>query len=636
MAWPVPQDYNEAVQDPATSFADPELRAGEAAANALGIPQPRSGNFADVYEFKCAANSKWAVKCFTRQVHGLRERYAAISQHLQQARLSFTVDFQYLEQGIRIRGQWYPILKMRWVEGLTLNEFVRDALDKPALLDALGQIWTRMAKRLREARMAHADLQHGNVLLVPGSSANALAVKLIDYDGTWVPALAASKSGEVGHPAYQHPQRLREGIYDPEVDRFPLLVVAAALRCLCVGGKSLWERYDNGDNLLFRERDLAAPRESALFADLLKLEDPLARSLVTQLAAAAHKPLGQAPLLEELLPDRPAATPAKGVTPAASTFAAQPAESTFRFADKEEPSGRRKRGKRVKKSLAPLVAGGMGLAVLLLGGGVFLATLGGGSGKPASGPSVAQNNSDKGKTGPKEALLFLAIDRPGAEVSINGKKVSVSIPGDGKPVKIKTEPGRHTLRIRKDGFEDDIREVEVKAGKAETIKVRLKPKAITGLDVELPYQIDRAIEGEGLQVLGKSSQFRVIPQDMAPFRAGKWSGNTQLWAQPRKGDWVDLALPVAADGKYRVLVYLTKARDYGIVQFFLDGTPLGSPIDCFHSPEVVRTEPIDLGTVELNQPRVTLRVEMVDTNERSTGWRYTWGLDCVVLKQASP
>ena len=39
-------------------------------------------------------------------------------------------------------------------------------------------------------------------------------------------------SGEVGHPSYQHPQRLREGTYSPEVDRFPVLLVATALRAL--------------------------------------------------------------------------------------------------------------------------------------------------------------------------------------------------------------------------------------------------------------------------------------------------------------------------------------------------------------------------------------------------------------------
>ena len=72
---------------------------------------------------------------------GLRERYQEISRYLQQAKLPFTVEFTYLEQGIRIRGQWYPILKMQWVEGFTLNEFVRRQLDKPAMLAALLQIW---------------------------------------------------------------------------------------------------------------------------------------------------------------------------------------------------------------------------------------------------------------------------------------------------------------------------------------------------------------------------------------------------------------------------------------------------------------------------------------------------------------
>jgi hypothetical protein len=71
--------------------------------------------------------------------------------------------------------------------------------------------------------MAHADLQHGNVLLVP--TGNALALRLIDYDGMYVPALAGQRSGELGHPAYQHPQRLREGTYNAEVDRFSHLAI---------------------------------------------------------------------------------------------------------------------------------------------------------------------------------------------------------------------------------------------------------------------------------------------------------------------------------------------------------------------------------------------------------------------------
>jgi hypothetical protein len=304
MAWPLSQDYNEAVQNPGSCFGDAELRAGQVTTNALGLPVPRSGNFADVYEFRCpATGGRWAVKCFTRAVPGLRDRYAEISRYLEQANLPFTVDFTFLEQGIRVRGEWYPILKMRWVEGLLLNEFVRDSLGKPALLESLGQIWLRMARRLREARVTHGDLQHGNVLLVPGSKTSSLAVKLVDYDGLCVPALVGRATGEVGHPAYQHCQRRCEDAGRPDLDRFPLLLVATALRCLTVGGRALWDRYDNGDNLLFREADLRAPAESALFKELWQLGDPVAHALVGFLAVASHATLEQVPIVDELLAD---------------------------------------------------------------------------------------------------------------------------------------------------------------------------------------------------------------------------------------------------------------------------------------------------------------------------------------------
>ena len=130
MPWPLSQDYNEAIQNAATSFSDPELKRGEVVTNAMGLPMPCSGNFADVYAVTSGPR-KWAVKCFTRQIPGLKERYAAVSAYLKQNALPFMVDFSYLEQGIRVRGAWYPILKMQWVEGFALNQFVREHADQP-------------------------------------------------------------------------------------------------------------------------------------------------------------------------------------------------------------------------------------------------------------------------------------------------------------------------------------------------------------------------------------------------------------------------------------------------------------------------------------------------------------------------
>src|SRR5271155_5594889 len=101
MPWPHSQDYNEAIQNPAQCFSDPELKQGEVVTNALGLPVPYSGNFADVYAVQ-SGQRKWAVKCFTRQIPGLSERYAEIGNYLQQKQLPFMVEFQLLEQGIQV------------------------------------------------------------------------------------------------------------------------------------------------------------------------------------------------------------------------------------------------------------------------------------------------------------------------------------------------------------------------------------------------------------------------------------------------------------------------------------------------------------------------------------------------------
>src|SRR5437870_1693118 len=98
MPWPLSQDYNLAIQNPTLNFSDSELRHGQATTNALGLPTPCSGNFADVYHVRNATRA-WAVKCFTREIPGLRERYMEIGAYLQKVRLPFIVPFNYLDQG---------------------------------------------------------------------------------------------------------------------------------------------------------------------------------------------------------------------------------------------------------------------------------------------------------------------------------------------------------------------------------------------------------------------------------------------------------------------------------------------------------------------------------------------------------
>src|SRR5262249_22483072 len=163
------------------------------------------------------------------------------------------------------------------------------------------QMWLPLAQKLRRAGVAHADLQHGNVLLVPGQKAATLDLRLIDYDGMFVPALAGVPSGEVGHPNYQHPQRLRSGAYDAESDRFAHLVIYTALRCLLAAGRPLWEKYDNAENLLFREQDFKDPASSALLEELWRLDDADAGAVGGHRRRASQDRPEQVPLLDELI-----------------------------------------------------------------------------------------------------------------------------------------------------------------------------------------------------------------------------------------------------------------------------------------------------------------------------------------------
>jgi len=111
-----------------------------------------------------------------------------------------------------------------------------------------------------------------------------LRLRLVDYDTMYVPALKGRPSAEVGHRNYQHPDRTDADFFDT-LDRFAGLVVYTALRA-CALQPDLWDRYNTGENLLFRDSDFYAPAQSSLFEDLADL-NPISH-LVDALRTACY------------------------------------------------------------------------------------------------------------------------------------------------------------------------------------------------------------------------------------------------------------------------------------------------------------------------------------------------------------
>jgi hypothetical protein len=146
------------------------------------------------------------------------------------------------------------------------------------------------------------------------------------------------------------------------------------------------------------------------------------------------------------------------------------------------------------------------------------------------------------------------------------------------------------------------------------------------------YCVRPEIIEAGLKVL-KVTAGDTRTQEMQHWPDGKWSDDDQLWwTGGRPGKKLEIALPVKETGKYNVSVVLTKARDYGIVQFSVNGQKAGEPVDLYNE-KVTKTEPISLGTFELPAGEQKLTVEIVGANEKAEKL-YMFGIDTVELKLA--
>lgn len=296
VSWPSPQDYQEAIQAPLLNVDDRELQAGEVEQNSLGLPRPRTGFFATVYKMQCGSTN-WAIRCFLNNIQDQEQRYAELSKFVMSDKLNCTVGFHYVEQGIKVRGSWYPILKMEWVDGETLGEFVEHNVHDFDAMRNLALEFEEMMSRLQDAGVAHGDLQHGNII-VSGDSKSGISLRLVDYDGMFVPALNGWQSNELGHRNYQHPAR-NATHFGPTLDNFSAWLIYCSLICLAID-PALWDELDGGDEcLLLRQEDFRDIGNSRAFSTILYHQSPIVRDCADWLTKISAMPPDEVPFLSQ-------------------------------------------------------------------------------------------------------------------------------------------------------------------------------------------------------------------------------------------------------------------------------------------------------------------------------------------------
>jgi hypothetical protein len=147
---------------------------------------------------------------------------------------------------------------------------------------------------------------------------------------------------------------------------------------------------------------------------------------------------------------------------------------------------------------------------------------------------------------------------------------------------------------------------------------------------ETVTRVAGALEGEELTV-ARTSAGKTSRQKMGGFKAGKWSGNEQLfWSGGKPGERLELEFAAPSEGTFVVSVALTKARDYATVQVLLDDQPLGQPLDLYNAPDVIASGELALGERKLTAGPHRLALEIKGANPAAAK-SYMVGLDYVRL-----
>jgi hypothetical protein len=292
MALPGGLAYGQAVQHPAVAFGDdPILGSSSPMPGLFGQPKAFSGNFALVFQLRGDDGRLWAAKCFTRDVPNRDERYGAIHKLLHEIERPWEVEFDYLPAGVLVDGVRHPLVRMEWIDAVTLGTFLRDEDVMTEDVERASEGFRTVVDSLYEDGIAHGDLQHGNVLVDRSGG-----IRLVDYDGMFVPAISHLGAAELGHPSYQSPHRDRTH-FGPHIDHHSAWVIHAALRARALDPQLFHELDIEDDGLLFGATDLTDPFTARVVERFSSAGGEL-RALAHDLVEVLGKPPSSVPALE--------------------------------------------------------------------------------------------------------------------------------------------------------------------------------------------------------------------------------------------------------------------------------------------------------------------------------------------------
>ena len=272
MNYPLISEYIEAIKSPEDNFE--ELTNLRPVLDGDGEPIMSSGNFAVIFKMQDESTGNfYALKCFTKNQEGRAEAYHQIAAELKDVDSPYLVSLRYLDKELFVDTNQtteteFPVLLMDWVDGKTLDKYLRENLDDKYALELLAYRFSQLAQWLIHQPFAHGDLKPDNILARDDGT-----LVLVDYDGMYVPAMKGQKARELGSPDFRHPLRT-ENDFGEHIDDFPLVSILLSLKAISLQPEFL-EQYGAKDRLLFSEKDYRNLSESQVLEALRPLMQDL-------------------------------------------------------------------------------------------------------------------------------------------------------------------------------------------------------------------------------------------------------------------------------------------------------------------------------------------------------------------------
>lgn len=225
-----------------------------------------SGGFSVVFPYIASDGNKWAFRCWHAEVSNSQKRYEIISEAIQKSNLDFLCEFEYIEKGINVEGCIYPTTKMRWVDGITIKDYICQNKDSKVLLQTLADNFLEMIRTLHALSLAHGDLQHGNILVGDNGQ-----LYLVDYDSFYCPKLKGEPDNVTGLPDYQHPARSKNKSVSEKLDYFSELIIYLSILAIAENSTLIDKYQRKAESLLFSRDDFADIRHSEIYNDIYSL-----------------------------------------------------------------------------------------------------------------------------------------------------------------------------------------------------------------------------------------------------------------------------------------------------------------------------------------------------------------------------